>query len=399
MHHHKLQQLRNERLDWRFRALPPVAFGQTVQEWVDTRPQLAGLPTPVAVLIESALEQNLLRMAQWSQEENLTLLPHGKATMSPQLWARQLAHGAAGITVASVAQGRIAIEYGVRRLFIANLVLDPMALAEIAAWVESGIEVCHLIDSPAGIAALSVASVPLAVCVELGVPGGRSGARSIDEAQELAALVRDHPQGQLAGVAGYEGVITAGSRDEDLRNVDRFLHDLAYLARHLEFSRELPIVSAGGSAYIDRVAEVLGPMASHGYEVLIRSGAYITHDHGFYAHLSPFERAAAGPRLRPALQVRTRVLTRPEPNLAIIDAGRRDVPFDQGLPVPIDQPGVKVSKLSDQHGFVEGHTPLPPIGAVIDLGISHPCTTFDKWNLIPLVDDEGTVIDLIRTFF
>lgn len=399
MDHRIFQQLKDERLDWRFRAVPASAFGSSAQEWLDTQPRAADLPTPTLTLSESALSQNLLQMAQWARNENLTLLPHGKATMAPQLWARQLSQGAEGITVANVAQGRIAIESGVRRLFIANLVLDPRDVAQIGEWIHSGIEVCHLVDSPAAVAALSAASVPLPVCVELGVSGGRSGVRSVAEALDLAATVHDHPQSRLVGVGGYEGVITAGSSDEDLSRVDHFLGDLAKLARQLEFSTQRPIVSAGGSAYIDRVAHVLGPMARDGYEVLIRSGAYVTHDHGFYARLAPCERIASGPQLRPALRVRSRVLTRPEPGLAIIDAGRRDVPFDQGLPVPLNQPGVTVSQLSDQHGFLAGDTEKLQVGEVIELGISHPCTAFDKWNLIPLVDDSGAVTDLIRTFF
>jgi len=33
------------------------------------------------------------------------------------------------------------------------------------------------------------------------------------------------------------------------------------------------------------------------------------------------------------------------------------------------------------------------------LGISHPCTAFDKWQLIPVVDEEYRIVDVVRTFF
>jgi D-serine deaminase-like pyridoxal phosphate-dependent protein len=39
------------------------------------------------------------------------------------------------------------------------------------------------------------------------------------------------------------------------------------------------------------------------------------------------------------------------------------------------------------------------VGSRLEFGISHPCTVFDKWQLIPVLDDDGRVVDLIRTFF
>jgi D-serine deaminase-like pyridoxal phosphate-dependent protein len=59
-----------------------------------------------------------------------------------------------------------------------------------------------------------------------------------------------------------------------------------------------------------------------------------------------------------------------------------------------------VTRLDDQHAYIS----VPPgadlaPGDLLCLGISHPCTTFDKWRAIPVVDDENRVTDVVHTFF
>ena len=151
-----------------------------------------------------------------------------------------------------------------------------------------------------------------------------------------------------------------------------------------------------------------------GMTVILRSGAYVTYDHGYYGTVSPARRGAAdAPGLRPALELWAQVLSRPEPGLALLGAGRRDVGFDQGLPVPlrvvrrglpVEVSSVEVSgavtELNDQHAYLrldEG-TALAP-GDLVCLGISHPCTTLDKWRVIPVVSDDGRVTDTVHAFF
>jgi D-serine dehydratase len=148
--------------------------------------------------------------------------------------------------------------------------------------------------------------------------------------------------------------------------------------------------------------------------VLLRSGAYITHDHGTYERLSPVPGSGrAGPPLQPAFELWTAVLSRPEPGLAIVGAGRRDVGFDQDLPIPLrawprDEPeasrsavaGMQITALDDQHGYlrIPADSPLGP-GDLVCFGISHPCTAFDKSRVIPVVDDDYRVSGAIHTFF
>jgi D-serine deaminase-like pyridoxal phosphate-dependent protein len=168
------------------------------------------------------------------------------------------------------------------------------------------------------------------------------------------------------------------------------------------------IVTAGGSAYFDVVTRELTADGAVPVQVILRSGAYLTYDHGFYGAVSPAGRGAAGaPALRPALELWAQVLSRPEPGLALLGAGRRDAGFDMGLPVPLrvlgrdtSTDGWSITGLNDQHAFLrlDAGTELRP-GEVVGLGISHPCTTLDKWRVLVVLNDDDLVIDIVHAFF
>jgi D-serine deaminase-like pyridoxal phosphate-dependent protein len=113
--------------------------------------------------------------------------------------------------------------------------------------------------------------------------------------------------------------------------------------------------------------------------------------------------------LRHALEAWGAVLSRPEPDLALLLLGKRDVAYDIEPPLPLSVHGrdglrparsMTVFELNDQHAYLR----LPPddplaVGDLVACGISHPCTAFDKWRLIPVVDDDYTVIDAVHTYF
>ncbi|MFE7192914.1 amino acid deaminase [Kitasatospora sp. NPDC057541] len=414
--------LAEEVLDWRFKALPPAAAGLTVRQYLATGPTLADLGTPLLTLDAGALDHNLRTMARWCADAGVALAPHGKTTMAPALWQDQLAAGSHGITLANLPQLRVARAFGVRRVLLANSLLDPAGLrwlaGELAAdpgfafasWVDS-VDSVRLMDG-----ALRAADTgrPVEVLVELGGPGGRTGARTVDAAVEIAEAVRNAPTLRLAGIGGYEGALAHDASEGGLAAVRGYLRSLAELHGRLAgryADGAAPIVTAGGSAYFDLVAEELGALPEA--FVVLRSGAYVAHDDGFYRGISPLARGAGrdGGALRSALHGWARVVSRPEPQLALLDAGKRDLPFDEGLPEPQRVRGgaeltgtvARITALNDQHAFLRDAGDLAPVGAVLRLGISHPCTAFDKWALIPLLDDasaaEPKVTGLVRTFF
>jgi len=399
------------RLDWRFKAVPTDAWGTTVAEYVAGRPALRTLGTPLLTLDEAALAHNLTAMADWCAAAGVELAPHGKTTMAPALWQRQLAAGACAITVANVPQLRVAHAFGVTRIVFAGSLIEPLALRWVAgrpdlnplSWVDS--------ERSAALMDAALREPPaqrqLDVCVELGVLGGRTGCRDVDTAMAVARAIRAAPTLRLAGVAGYEGSVAHDATPASLAAVDGYLRRLADLHERLaaEELYEAPevVVTAGGSAFFDRVAEILAPLAGTRTRVVLRSGAYLVHDDGFYRGITPSTRGA-GPVFRSAMHAWARVVSRPEPALALLDAGRRDVPFDLGLPVPYGIAGAEVTGLNDQHAFVT--LPAgggPQIGDIVRLHLSHPCTALDKWTLIPLVDTvdsaDPVVVGFVRTYF
>jgi D-serine deaminase-like pyridoxal phosphate-dependent protein len=376
----------------------PDLRGRPVADAIAAGLHVDELPAPVLVLHEDAVAHNIAAMAAWCERERMLLAPHGKTTMAPQLFARQLDAGAWAITVATVQQARVAVAAGAPRIVIANQLADP---AEVRWAAEQGAEALFLVDSLAGVelaqAALDGAG-PQRVLLEVGYEGGRAGARSEAEALAVARAVADAPGLRLAGVEAFEGLLTT------VADVDALLERLAAIAHSLASAGLLdhePLVSAGGSAFYDRVSAVLKPVADAlGGRLLLRSGCYVTHDHGLYARQSPGpDRLPGGPRFEPAIEVRARVLSRPEPRRAILGAGRRDVSYDSDLPVRLDGPG-RIVALNDQHAYLE----LPAdaelaVGDLVRLGISHPCTALERWRLIPLVDGSGRVVDAIATCF
>lgn len=460
-----------------------VGFGR------EPRPvPLIDLATPLLTVDLDALAYNVDTMAAWCREAGVDLAPHGKTTMAPEIWRRQLDAGAWGITLATAFQVAVAREAGVPTVVMAGTAFAPATLAALAApgvdvlmWVDS-VETVRLVD--AGLAR-GEAERPLAVLVEFGSPLGRTGARSVREALLVAEAVADAPHLVLAGVAGYEGALTHDVDDAGLAVVDDYLGGLLEVLDGIgapAFDDWLAsghdvVLTAGGSVYFDRVVAVLGdrhdPSGLQGprTRVVLRSGSYVAHDHDLYRRLTPSARGGAaygtggagdvdpdvtvvvgdgsagsqadremggptdgeltgldglvegfgagrsggvpagraagrsdgpvaGPAFRPALELWASVVSRPEPGLALLNVGRRDTSDDEGFPVALEAwrpqaadrrlPGVldgsHVSALNDQHAFLR----LDPssglqVGDLVRLGVSHPCTTIDKWTEIATV--------------
>jgi D-serine deaminase-like pyridoxal phosphate-dependent protein len=256
--------------------------------------------------------------------------------------------------------------------------------------------------------------------VELGGAGGRTGVRDRATGVAVATAAAASPMLRVVGVGGYEGALAHDVSADARAAIDTYLAALRQLAselaaRGLFDDVERVIVTAGGSAYFDQVADAFAQPWPNGLSVLpvLRSGAYLTHDDGFYREMSPLgatARISDAPPFRSALRAWAQVTSRPTGDLALLTAGKRDVPYDIDLPEPqlvrsagVTTPlsGCRITRLNDQHAFLAiGDGVGIEVGDWIGLGLSHPCTTFDKWQLIPVVGDDGeTVVDLIRTYF
>ena len=395
------------------------------------------LPVPVAVLKQSTLRHNSRWMRQFVECNGIMFAPHGKTTMCPDIFHLQLSDGAWGITAATVQQVRVYRDAGVARIFLANQMVTRLEIAYIAAELErdAQFEFICLVDSIAGCEILARelravgASKRLQVMVEIGIPNRRTGCRSKQETIAVAkAISANQDVLNLVGVEGFEGMAyTPGITEDQLQNrIVSFLDELGETAVLLHGLGLLTgpslLLSAGGSTHYDVVVERLcESVVGMPTRVILRSGCYISHDHRMYREL--FEKlrvrsadicARAGEDgLQPALEVWSVVQSRPDPNRVICSLGKRDVGTDAGNPIlyrwfrsgshsePVtDVIKGEVVEVNDQHAHLTVHDDCPlEVGDLVCFGISHPCTTFDKWKLIPVVDDDYNVVSAVRTYF
>ncbi len=425
----------NEPIDDRFKGIPfgwgPQSLEQIGQQGWNVLAQ--DLPFPLAILKQDVLTHNSLWMQRFVERTGAKISPHGKTTMAPQLYQQQFNDGAWGLTLATVSQVQVARRFGVKRILLANQLVGRQAINSVLDMLaaDPDFDFYCLVDSVAGVNLLVEAvskhecTRPLQVLVEGGVAGGRCGARSIDAAMEVARAVhagRRHLA--LRGVEGFEGTINAGSTDATECAVADYVDFLTLIAETIEreglFAEGEILLTAGGSAYYDIVVNGFKTaMLQRSFEVVIRGGCYLTQDSRFYRdfHQRLLERSddarELGPGLKSALEVWSVVQSRPEPTRVILTMGRRDCSFDIDLPQIqkwfrpglFESPqemsaGHKVVGLNDQHAIVDVPEDSPwQVGDLVCCGISHPCTTFDKWQLLPTVDEDYNVVGAIRTFF
>ena len=416
-------------IDWRAKGFPASAQGLSTDDFIMSQPSLfeAGFSWPIMVISRTAVDHNVAVLAEYCADREVSLAPHVKTTMSPQLWDRQLVAGAWGLTVATPHQARVVRAHGVRRIFLANELVD----ATDATWVademanDDAFELTCYVDDTVGARILGEATRGrqgrrLRVVVELGHEGGRTGCRTDAEALAVARAVQQEPSLALIGVAGYEGGLGHDRSTATLQAVRFFVRRLRNMLVALDAERLLDLdageylVSCGGSAFFDLVTAGLTGIGDTQLpvRVLLRSGAYVTHDSLLYDKLSPLADAPPESRLRPAIEVWGQVLSRPEPRLALVGIGKRDISFDEGLPVVLavrsraclgeirPLPGCTVDQLNDQHAYLSlPDSSAVAVGDLVCLGISHPCTAHDKWQLVPIVDDDHRVVEIAHSYF
>ena len=395
----------------KFKGFPIDSYGKTLEQFLATKPNLftANFQFPIMVLKESAVKNNIAQMMSFCNSVDAQLAPHVKTTMSPQLAQMQVAAGATALTVANFWQGRIFLKHGFKNLIIANEVLDPTAIAEIAKInKQKQAEIIFYVDS---ILALEIIQKHTPsegeqnLFIEIGTENGRGGVRELSLVEQLAQRIRADKRLNLIGVTGFEGAVpdaARGRRGE--KKISKFCQKIVAAAElAYPYKSDQPfVISAGGSAYFDIVAKELNKFQKP-RRLLLRSGGYITHDHKYYEEIYPF--ASTDRSFQPAIELWAQVISKPEKSFGVLNLGKRDIGNDLHNPIPIKSHDGQVKrfsavieKLNDQHGYLRGKQEFS-LAQLIGLGISHPCTTFDKWGLIPLVNDDYDVIDCLQTFF
>jgi len=408
--------------------LAPVELSEvSAQDWHILR---GDLPFPLAIIKASSLNHNLHWMQNFCKERGLDIAPHGKTTMSPELYAMQIKAGAWGISFANVFQASMGARHGVKRIIIANQVYqspDLDALALLLA-THSDLIVYFLIDSVAQIEAIEhwrairQSKTHFTVLLELGIDGKRTGCRDPAQALALARLIKSTQGLQLCGIESYEGALATCDHVHDQTQVAALMHRIQALAIACEeenlFEHDEVLLTAGGSAIFDLVADNLKPHLQRPARGILRSGCYLTHDHLQYRKMLQCvgDRLQLRETLKPALEVISSIQSCPELGLALLTMGKRDVSYDLDLPIPIWRANMgdsavqavpshwHIEALNDQHAYLryDANAPLseqPQLGQMVGSGISHPCTTFDKWRWMPVVNDQYGVQSAISVNF
>lgn len=402
--------------------------GIAAQQWHVLADDLA---YPLAVLKRSALNHNLQWMQAYARRKGVLLAPHGKTTMSPELFQMQLDAGAWGLTFATIFQLRVGVDAGVRKAIIANQVLGAADLAGLRGLLQAhaDLQVWFLVDSLAQLrlieqwAATQPAFKPFDVLLEMGVPGKRTGCRTFDEAMALAQAIAASPAVRLCGVECYEGQAAVCDNDHDVRAVSELVRRTLEVTRTCDakglFAESSILLTAGGSAVFDLVLPLLTAGGlSKPVQGVLRSGCYVVHDHAHYTRYLKLveQREGLADSLQPALEVWAMVQSVPEPGLAFLSCGRRDISYDIELPMPqrLVRAGERsvesmqsvpadwrITALNDQHAYLQfdPHGVVPAVGDRVVLGFSHPCTTFDKWRWMAVVEDDYRVSGAIHTCF
>lgn len=375
----------------------------------------ADLELPVMLLHDDAVDHNVRVMADWCRTAGVQLAPHAKTHMSRDLVRRQSAAGAWGFTAATPAQVRTLAGWGVPRVLHANVLVDRAAVAWVATHLlraDSATEYLCYVDSEAGLDLLlrelaeHAPDRPLPLLLEVGFAGGRTGIRDDVAALALARRVAASDHVRLAGVAAFEGLMPAGDDAGSPRGAVGLLARVRALVTAVTeegLVAGVPVVTAGGSSYFDLVVRELGPaMWDRPVTTVLRSGCYVTHDHGVYRRTSPLGAGRGDATLRPAFELRASVLSAPEQDRLIVGFGRREAPTDDRLPVvlgavaaDLDVTGWEVTGVNDHHAFVRvpaGAAAAVAPGTVLRFGISHPCGAFDRWRHLPLVDPDDRVV-------
>jgi D-serine deaminase-like pyridoxal phosphate-dependent protein len=320
------------------------------------------LPTPCVLIEARRLHANLSSMQARCDTAGVELWPHCKTHKLVPVLRRQLALGAVGATVAKISEAEALLPSGVRNLFIAHSLVDAAKAPRLAALAERLDRLVLAVTSSLQLVALKklveMAGIEVEVMLAVDTGLGREGARTPEDAKRLADEIRRSPHLRLSGIYSHEGH-AYGAQPRDVAG----LVDKVY-KRLIEYQEavcgNLPLWP-GCSVTAWMMTEQSGVSA-------VRPGSYC------FGDLFLSESTGVMPTDSPALTVLTTIIDRPEPGLALIDAGSKVFSSDRlanGVHAKeLINPEIRITRLSEEHGFAS-----LPQGA--DPGIG------GRWRFVP----------------
>ena len=351
------------------------ALGTPIQE----------LDTPLLLLDLDAFNRNVQTMSLFFGERSTSLRPHAKTHKCPQVALRQIEAGAIGITCAKVGEAEVLVQAGICDILVANQVVGPIKVGRLLDLAERA-SMMVAVDNTDNVAQLAHAcqekGVSVRVLVEVDIGMQRCGVQPGQAVLALARQVTDAPGLEFAGLMGYEGhLVMTPDPDERRKKVRQALVPLQETCELLDRAGlPVQIVSGGGTGTYDITGD--GPPMTE-----IEAGSYVFMDTK-YCELRP--------EFEPALSVLSTVISRPEPERIIVDAGMKTMTKEFGWPRPMDVPGVSVRSLSEEHGSLSSEEPSSVslgLGDKVRFIPSHCCTTVNLHDALYVVQD-GRLVDV-----
>lgn len=340
---------------------------------------LDAIDTPALVLDHDKLLGNIRRMAEFFAERPTKLRPHAKTHKCVEIARLQMEHGACGITCAKLGEAEVLADGGIHDILIANQIVGPLKVRRLMDLARR-CSVAVAVDSAVNIRELSqaavAAGVTLCCLVEVDIGMGRCGVPPGEPALHLARLVADSPGLMFGGLQAYEGHVQVVVPFEERRRRARADMQKALDTRALIEGAGLPVpvVSGGGTG----TYAITGVM--RGVDE-IQAGSYATMDANYRKVGAPFENA---------LKVLATVISRPSPEVAIIDAGLKTVSPEFGEPTVLVS-GATYTEFSEEHGTLrlQGAARQLSVGQKIELIPAHGCTTINLHDRLFVVRDAA----------
>ncbi|GAB2723398.1 alanine racemase [Paenibacillus thermoaerophilus] len=356
--------------------------------------------TPCLVIDEGKMRANIERMAASAAALGVNLRPHAKTHKMPEVGRKQIEAGAVGLTVAKISEAEVMAAGGIRDLFVAYPLVTAVKIDRALRLVRDGVRLIVGVDSPAGARAISAraqsAGLELEVRLEIDTGMRRTGV-PYGEALELAGFVAGLPGVRLTGIYTFRGAILDGKPTKDLaaagEQEGRLMAELAGRMR----SAGLPIrdVSVGSTPTGLYAGAVPGVTE-------IRPGTYVFHDRMQAAFGVCGLDDCAG-------RVLVSVVSRPAPDLAVIDGGSKTFATDvqPGTP-PLGLVGfghivglddAVFERMSEEHGMIRlgssAQSANLQVGDVLEIIPNHICSTLNLHNRVYVREASGSLAERI----
>jgi len=327
----------------------------------ESKLRMADIETPALLVDLDVMERNLETMARFFCNRPAKLRPHFKNHRVLELAARQMEHGAIGITCARLWQAERLAGFGIRGILIANEIAGE---TPIERFVELSREVPVLVavDNPKVVADMvrlarnRKTEVNVLVDVDLGLK--RCGMPPGEPAAALAKMVVESGL-KFRGLMGYEGhlqPLPPGS--EKQRAVTEAMQSLALTRKMIESSGiPVGIVSCGGTGDYSIAGASAGVTEN-------QAGSYLLMD-TWYA---PF-----APDFKVALSVLVTVISKTGGERMVVDAGCKAISGERGLPSVKGLAGLKLKALHAEHApiAIEGPNVDVDVGDKIEIAVHY----------------------------